>query len=586
MNPDQLSSEAGFLFLREGPRWRIFRHPSKILKAHDAESLEVLLSDVDRHVQAGGEAAGLLRYEAGYAFEPRLAHLISRSFLPPAWFGLYAGSETIDDFDVSDAGPAAIGDGPTAGVLREEYCGNVEAIRSLIEAGDVYQINLTFPLRFHVRGTAWDFFRSLVYAHPTEYAAYINTGSEQIVSLSPELFFRIDENQIAVRPMKGTASRGLSSEEDRGKPAYLLESEKERAENLMIVDLMRNDLGRICRTGSVKTTELFRVEKLPSVWQMTSTVEGELPDGWNISSVLRALFPPGSVTGAPKLRAMECIAELEPQPRGAYTGILGYVAAERAQFSVAIRTVELREGDATMGVGSGITWDSAGPAEWEECAWKAAFLQHRPQEFEIFETLRWEGGYRFPEEHIARMSASAEYFSFPLNEADLRGLLQDTASRFPPGGCRRVRIALSKDGSLRMTHSEFSARPFGRVRLAAQAVSSGDRFLRHKTTMRGLYDREFERAQSEQCDDALFFNERGELTEGCIHNVFVVKKGVWYTPPLRCGLLPGIHRAHYLSEHPEVREQVLTLENLRNADAICLCNSVRGMYTVTLYGAT
>src|SRR6267142_2729152 len=582
MNPDQLSSEAGFLFLREGPRWRVFHRPSKILAAHDLQSLEALLAETDRHVQAGGEAAGLLRYEAGYAFEPRLAHLISRSLLPPAWFGFYAGSETIDDFDVSDAGPAAITDGPIADAVREDYCGKVETIRRLIEEGDVYQINLTFPLRFHAQGTAWGLFRALVRAHPTEYAAYINTGAEQIVSLSPELFFRIDGNRIVVRPMKGTAARGLSSEEDRKKPAYLLESEKERAENLMITDLMRNDLGRICRTGSVETTELFRVEKLPSVWQMTSTVAGELPEEWKISTVLRALFPPGSVTGAPKLRAMECIADLEPQPRGAYTGTLGYVTRERAQFSVAIRTIELQEGKATMGVGSGITWDSVGSAEWEECAWKAAFLRHQPQEFEIFETLRWEDDYMFLEEHIARMSASAEYFGFPLKEADLRKILADTAVMFDPGICWRVRIAVSADGELRIAHSEFSSEPFGRVRLAAQTVSSGDLFLYHKTTMRSLYDREYEGAQAEKCDDALFFNERGELTEGCIHNVFVVRDGGWYTPPLRCGLLPGIYRAHYLAEHPDVREAVLTAKDLRESDAVCLCNSVRGMYQTKL----
>jgi len=581
MNLDQLSAEAGFLFLREGPRWRVFRHPSKVVTAHDVQSLEALLAEVDRHIQAGGEAAGLLRYEAGYAFEPRLTPLISRSLLPLAWFGLYSGSETIDDFDVSGTAPA-ITDGPMAEITREAYCENVETIRSLIEAGDVYQINLTYPLRFRVHGTAWDLFRSLLRGHPTDYAAYINTGAEQIVSLSPELFFRIEEGHMVVRPMKGTAARGLSSEEDRKKPAYLLESEKERAENLMITDLMRNDLGRICRTGSVETTELFRVEKLPSVWQMTSTVAGELPEEWKISTVLRALFPPGSVTGAPKLRAMECIADLEPRPRGAYTGILGYVTGGQAQFSVAIRTIELQKEEATMGVGSGITWDSAASAEWEECAWKAAFIRHQPREFAIFETLRWEDGYKFPDEHIARMFASAEYFDFPLKEYDLRKILADTAVMFDPGICRRVRIAVSADGELRIAHSEFSSEPFGRVRLAAQTVSSGDLFLYHKTTMRSLYDKEYEGAQAEKCDDALFLNERGELTEGCIHNVFVVKDGVWYTPPLRCGLLPGIYRAHYLAEHPDVREAVLTAKDLRESDAVCLCNSVRGMYRTKL----
>ena len=584
MNLIESADEAGFLMLREGPRWRIYRRPQQILTAHDSISLEAMLLEMDRHIQAGGEAAGLLRYEAGYAFEPRLIQLLARAVLPLGWIGLYAQSEIHDDgsFDLPSAAGARIVEGPSASLAGEEYCENVEEIRRLIEAGDVYKINLTYPLHFRVAGTAWELFRALFHAHPTDYAAYLNLGSEQIVSLSPELFFRIEQGSIAVRPMKGTAARGLWSEDDRGKADELRSSEKERAENLMIVDLMRNDLGRICRTGSVKTTSLFHVERLPSVWQMTSTVEGALPAAWKISSVLRALFPPGSVTGAPKLRAMECIADLEPGPRGAYTGILGYVTKERAQFSVAIRTSELRGDVATMGVGSGITWDSVPAAEWEECAWKAAFLQHQRKEFEIFETLLWQGSYVLLEEHVSRMAASAEYFGFRFDQERLRRLLERTAQAFTPAGSQRVRIALAAGGTLQITHSEMTAPRCGRVSLSRRAVSSRDRFLFHKTTIRQLYDEELARAQAAGCDDVLFFNERGELTEGCIHNVFVVKKGAWSTPPVRCGLLPGVYRAKVLREDPDTREEALSLEDLRQADAVYLCNSVRGLYNVNL----
>jgi para-aminobenzoate synthetase/4-amino-4-deoxychorismate lyase len=589
MIPSQFAAETGFLMLREGSRWRVYRQPRRILTARDSISLEAMLEEVDRHVQAGGEAAGLLRYEAGYAFEPRLAPLLARARLPLAWMGLYAGCEILDDdgFPTGAAVPVNIVESPNPSLGRDTYCGNVEAIRRLIEAGDVYQINFTYPLYLQIAGSAWSLFASLFHAHPTAYAAYMNLGSEQIVSLSPELFFRIEGGNIAVRPMKGTAPRGLWSEDDRLKAEELRHSEKERAENLMIVDLMRNDLGRICRTGSVKTPALFEVERLPSVWQMTSTVEGTLPDRWKISGVLRALFPPGSVTGAPKLRAMECIAELEPESRGAYTGILGYIARGKAQFSVAIRTIELRGDTATMGVGSGITWDSVPAAEWDECAWKAAFLRHQRQQFEIFETLLWQEGYTLLEEHVRRMAATAEYFGFPFDEARLRRLLKETAQSFSLEASiskagRRVRAALTASGALQITHSELSATTSGRVGISRHRAASHDRFLFHKTTVRRLYDEEFKRAQAAGYDDVLFFNERGELTEGCIHNVFVVKQGVWSTPPVRCGLLPGVYRAKVLRENPEAREATLTIEDLAQADAIYLCNSVRGIYEVKL----
>jgi para-aminobenzoate synthetase/4-amino-4-deoxychorismate lyase len=382
--------------------------------------------------------------------------------------------------------------------------------------------------------------------------------------------------------MKGTAPRGLGSEDDRLKAEELRHSEKERAENLMIVDLMRNDLGRICRTGSVRTPALFEVERLPSVWQMTSTVKGGLPEDWKISSILHALFPPGSVTGAPKLRAMECIAELEPGPRGAYTGILGYIARGKAQFSVAIRTIELRGVTATMGVGSGITWDSVPAAEWDECAWKAAFLHHQRQQFEIFETLLWQDGYTLLEEHIRRMAESAEYFGFAFSEERLRTMLETAAETLPRGRSWRLRAVLARDGKLELKHSPLEDRRFGRVLLAREAVSSRDTFLYHKTTMRQRYDKELARAQAAGCDDALFFNERGELTEGCIHNVFIVKNGEWHTPPARSGLLPGVYRAHRLAEHPGIRETVLTIDDLHLAEAVYLCNSVRGIYEVKL----
>ena len=387
---------------------------------------------------------------------------------------------------------------------------------------------------------------------------------------------------IVVKPMKGTADRGLTLEDDVRRAEALRVSEKNRAENVMIVDLMRNDLGRICSNGSVKTTRLFEVERFPSVWQMTSTIEGHLREECTPDSVIRALFPSGSVTGAPKIRAMQLISALETTPRGVYTGSIGYFAPHQAQFNVAIRTAVLRGTEGLLGVGGGITYDSSSPDEWKESQSKAAFLTQDAPDFKIIETMRWDGEYRLLDEHLERMRGSAEYFGFCFEERAAREALDEIVPQF---GDRphRVRLLLAQDGSLELDPGEIiDVAPFGRVRLSAETVLSSDRFLYHKTTRRKLYNDELAAARAAQCDDALFFNERGELTEGAIHNVFVVNGALWRTPAIACGVLPGTYRAFILKTRRNVREDVLTLDDLVRADAIYLCNSVRGMFPVRL----
>lgn len=577
----QAAAQPGFALLRDGSSWRLYRDPIEILVASDPDSLAASLRRVEEHVQRGGEAAGLLRYEAGYALEPRLCPLLANADGPLAWFGLYANCTILPDlaFPADDASFSI--DHLRLAITREKYCRKIAEIRQLIEAGEVYQINFTTRVQFETQCSAWELFCALCRRHPVPYAGFLNVGDEQIVSLSPELFFQIENGRITVRPMKGTAPRGRTLEEDIAAGEALRVDEKNRAENVMIVDLMRNDLGRICRTGTVKTPKLFDVERYPSVWQMTSTVEGELTEGCAIESIVRALFPSGSVTGAPKIRAMEHIAALEASPRRAYTGAIGFFAPRRSCFNVAIRTVTLQGQSGTMGVGGGITHGSSAPAEWEECQWKAAFLTQSQPEFEILETTLWEGEYRLLEAHLARMRESAEYFGFRFNEQNIRKALEDLASRFTRAP-QRVRITLAQDGTLEIEHRDYRDQRFGRVRISNRRVSSNDRFLYHKTTNRRLYDEEFSAAQKAKCDDALFFNEKGELTEGAIHNVFVVKDGVWRTPPVSCGLLPGTARAQTLRERPDACEAILILDDLLHADGIYLCNSVRGVYPVEL----
>jgi para-aminobenzoate synthetase / 4-amino-4-deoxychorismate lyase len=581
-NVAQASESAGFVALREEGRWRIYTEPIEILMADDPESLDSLLRRIDSHVSDGGEAAGFLTYEAGIALEPRLRPLLPAPATTLAWFGLYDRCEVMNGEEFLRVCTEPSLQGPHLAISREEYCGKVKEIRELIADGEIYQINFTDRLKFGFSGRPWGLFATLCAEHPTPYPAFVNTGIEQVLSHSPELFFRIQGRRIVVQPMKGTAPRGLTATQDRQRAMELQQSEKERAENVMIVDLMRSDLGRICTTGSVQTTKLFEATRFSSLWQMTSTIEGELLNDWTIGSVMRALFPSGSVTGAPKIRAMEHIARLESARRGIYTGAIGFVAKDSTQFSVAIRTSVLRAGEGAMGVGSGITYDSVPEREWEECAWKCGFLTRRAPRFKLFETILWHEAYVLLERHVARMASSAEYFGFEFDRLEVDAQLCAAASQFAPGEKWRVKISLDRKSHVEVASARVSDERNGRVMIAERRTFSEDYFLFHKTTHRPIYDQALADARAAECDDALFFNEHDELTEGAIHNVFLVKNGVWLTPAERSGLLPGTYRAEFLAEHPGAREEILRREDLFQADAIFLCNSVRGMYEVKL----
>ncbi len=575
----QYARHSGFVLLRDGSSWRLYRDPKEILVATDVESLKQSLSRIEQHVKHGGEAAGVLRYEAGYALEPRLQPLLKRASGPLAWFGLYKTCTICKGLSFLEDAPDTLLHASKPSIGRSKYYAKLAAIRRLIQAGEVYQINFTTRVRLKPKYGAWKLFGALFRRHPVPYAAFLNTGAEQIVSLSPELFFQIDREHIAVKPMKGTAPRGRLLEDDMVSAEELRASPKNRAENVMIVDLMRNDLGRICRTGSVKTPKLFEVERYSTLWQMTSTVEGELIEGCTVESIVRALFPSGSVTGAPKIRAMEHIATLEDSPRGVYTGAIGFFAPRRAGFSVAIRTIALHKKNGTMGVGGGITYGSVASTEWEECQWKAAFLVQSQPDFKILETMYWMHTYRFLDAHLKRMKDSAAYFGFRFEERRARGELQKLATRFRMAP-QRVRLTLSKEGDMEITHADYIAERFGRVGISSKRVSSQDRFLFHKTTNRSMYEQELAVARKRKLDDVLFFNEKGELTEGTIHNVFLVKGNVWRTPAVACGLLPGVFRARILKKRPNSCEAILSLADLKNADAVYLCNSVRGLFKV------
>ncbi len=533
--------------------------------------------------------AGYLSYEAGYSFvdlDPP-----ESSDRPLAWFGVYDRPHLVAPADV-EKGLSTLGEtSPVQDVKlavdRSAYIDSIKAIRGHIHDGDVYQINYTAPVHFRYSGDPRALYRRLRHRQRVPYAAYLNVGGTQILSCSPELFFRREGDRVVTRPMKGTIRRGRTLAEDRVLQEELSTDPKNRAENLMIVDLLRNDLSVCCRPGSVQVPELYTTESYETVIQMTSTVEGRLRADRGIDDVFRALFPCGSITGAPKRRAMRLIRRLETGPRGVYCGAIGMVGPEdTAVFSVPIRTAVLNQEEGRMGVGSGIVWDSTPHAEYDECQLKAQFLTTHmdsqsttEEDFQLIETMRFDG-VRIPllDRHVSRLAQSAAYFSFPFDEARFRRRVKAATLGHDMERLLKVRATLDRWGRIDVTTYPLREDGEGpwRLMLAEERADRDDPAFYHKTTKRGVYDRALSSAQDQGCDEAILRNHDGEITEGTYTNFFVRKGTSLWTPPVECGLLPGIYRDYVLEEEPQAQERVLTLEDLAAADAFYCCNAVRG----------
>jgi para-aminobenzoate synthetase/4-amino-4-deoxychorismate lyase len=469
-------------------------------------------------------------------------------------------------------------------IARDEYCAKVEAIQNYIASGDTYQVNYTTKALFEYSGTPAALYAALQTRQRVPYAAFINAGEQRILSFSPELFFRLQDGRITTRPMKGTAPRGRTLAEDEQIKNRLRDDPKNRSENVMIVDLLRNDIGKIAQIGSVHVDELFAVEKYETLFQMTSTVSGTLRRGTTLCGIFQAIFPSGSVTGAPKCRTMQIIQELEGAARGVYTGAIGYFSPNGdAVFSVPIRTIVLEGNSGEVGVGSGIVADSVPAEEYEECLLKMAFLTCSQSDFQLLESLRWDGQYHFLRQHLDRLKSSAEYFDIPFGESQVVSALEQNQSHLRVGCTYKVRLLLDAAGEASIENAPLDVqREGGTVMLSPVRSSSLNKFLYHKTTHRELYERLYADARRQGHADAVFLNERGEVTEGARNNVFVELAGKLCTPPVECGLLPGVYRQHILESEPRAPESVLTLEDLKSADAIYLCNSVRGFRQVRL----
>lgn len=543
--------------------WFAGRNLVRTLRADSASDVDAVIEGVESAASEGLTCAGFLAYEAFGS--PRT---------PLAWFQCFESFEPVH-FPFGDrlSTPKMW----RSSVSEDEFVQNIGKIKKYMESGDTYQVNYTFRLRSH-ESDARALMARMVAAQPDCYGAYFDTGELVVCSVSPEMFLTIDGDAISTRPMKGTRSRGRTQETDEAMIDELVKSEKERAENLMIVDMARNDLGRIAEVGTVRTPKLFTVETHKTLHQLTSEVHAK--SSATLLDIFKATFPPASITGAPKVRTMEIIDELETSSRGVYTGCIGVVGPGRkAVFSVAIRTATLSDGVAEYGVGAGIVWDSDAKSEWEECLLKGAVLGAIPPDTRLIETMRYEAesGYFLLDRHIKRLISSAEQLGFVCDEASVRAHLSLLKEQML-APVHRVRLLLSSDGTVETEHAPLSeVQKTINVGLKRNAVRSDDPLLRHKTTQRSVF--EIALAEFPDCDDVILINERGELTEGCKSNLLVKLDGQWFTPPVECGLLPGTLRQEML-EKAELKERVMKLADLRRAEDIQLVNSVRGRQKV------
>jgi para-aminobenzoate synthetase/4-amino-4-deoxychorismate lyase len=520
-------------------------------------------------------------YEAAAGLDPQLPGGSAPAADPPlVWFGLCEEPERVESLaPPADAGPPPAPWRPDW--TDDEHARAVARVREHIAAGETYQCNLTDRLRSTVAGDPEALYARLALAQRGAHNAYLDLGRHVVASASPELFFEWAGDVVRTRPMKGTAPRGRTTAEDREQSRRLRSSSKEQAENLMIVDLLRNDLGRVAEVGSVVVDELFALERYPTVWQMTSQVSARVPAGTDLPDLFRALFPCGSVTGAPKRRTMQLIAALEPTPRGVYCGAVGLVAPPsapfRARFNVAIRTVvvDRTTGQAVYGAGGGITWGSEAARERAELHAKAAVLTHDVTEHRLLETLAFAPaeGLRSIDGHLARMADSADWAGFAFDPvAALESVRRAVAGRTEPA---RVRVLLSRDGEVDVELEAMppaGARPV-RLALDDDPVDATDPWLQHKSTRRDVY---LTRAlRHPEADDVVLVNEHGELTETTTANLALRIGGRWWTPPTTSGCLPGVERARLL-ELGHLSERVLSVHDLHDAEQLAVLNSLRG----------
>lgn len=547
-----------------------------VISAYCIEDIIPALKEMESRCDEGFTAIGFVAYEAAAAFGLP-CFVPDNSDIPLVWFGMLSNS-AIEMINTNPSPPNCLSrtPSPTIEIPFEHYKENINKIKNQIAKGYTYQVNYTCKASFQWNKPSFELFLSLFQTQPVPYAMYLNAETFSVLSLSPELFVERRGRSIKSKPMKGTIKRGRYLQEDEMLARQLLNSEKDRAENIMIVDMVRNDLGRICEFGSVSTNNLLKIEKYHTIFQMTSEINGTLKKNINLIDILGAVFPAASITGAPKVQTMNIIKKLEYKPRGIYCGCAGIIHPNRdCVFNVAIRTLSGVNGSYQLGIGGGIVWDSKIENEYKEIKLKSKFISEKHENFSLIETFRLnnKGILLFIDEHLKRLEQSAYYWDFQFNEKALMESMDRYIENLDEYDLA-IRIELHPDGRLSITHRELTQVPsVVKIKMASKRIDSTNRFFYHKTTNRSLYNDELKELRSLGYFDSIFLNEKGHFTEGCITNLFYKMGSCWFTPPINDGLLPGVWR-HYYKENVQAVERSLTMDDLEWIETLKVGNSV------------
>lgn len=577
----------------------LFLKNQKSVFIQNENDIEKKLNLIDKLIEQGFQGFGLINYEFGYLLEQKLVHLLNNNsenllsfffFNENNIFKIKSNRINLNyDFKAADYKISDL----KLNTTQKSYINSIDKIKHYIEIGDTYQVNYTIKSKFNFSGNIISFFKNLIFNQSAEFIAFINLANQIIISLSPELFFSIKKNVLLVKPMKGTIERGINLYEDEINKSILINSAKDKAENIMIVDLLRNDLGKISEFNSVKTISLFNIEKYESIYQMTSTIKSKLKKNNKFSEILKNIFPSGSITGAPKIRTMEINKSLEKENRNIYTGSIGLFVRDKIVFNVAIRTLEIDKNNnkTELGLGSGIIWDSVPVSEFSEVKLKGKFLINQQNYFEIFESVlfcvsskgdnfdipsREEGKLFLWKEHLERLRKTANYFLFVFDEKKINNQIKKVINKLDCSHKYKLKIELNKSGKIKIEVEKISEELNNLIVIVSKKIiNSKNVFQYFKTTNRKLYDSELNKYKRKGFDEVIFLNEKGEVAEGSITNIFIKKNDIYLTPPINSGILSGVYRKYFLVKNPNSREMKLSLQDLINADEIILVNSVR-----------
>lgn len=569
---------------KENKKSFLFSDVVEILKFRPQDSVDSFFRKIENYLDNGLWVAGYFCYEFGYFLEDSLKNLQEKNNAPLAWFLVTKSPQEIKiKDDINQFREDFLIKNIKTNITKKEYKNKIEKIKYFLKEGDTYQTNFTFKMNFDFKGNFLNLYNCLRGSQPTSYAALIKPDEDNtFLSFSPELFMKINENKITTKPMKGTISRDKDSQRDKNKARQFAKSKKIKAENLMITDLLRNDLGRISK--KVKVPKLFSIEKYRTLYQMTSTIEAKIDKKKKLEDIFTSLFPCGSVTGAPKIKTMKIIKGLEKEPRGIYTGAIGYISPKKkACFNVAIRTIEINKTKGKLGVGGGILYDSKKESEYREALLKADFFTKLQKPPKLIETILWskDKGFWLLGLHLRRLEKSCEFFSFPFNPERIKKKLKEKITKSKTDIKLRLLINASGQIAVFAKRVEKTNLPV-KAKVNQKRIDSSNIYLYHKTTKRDFYNQARKKAAAKGFFETIFFNQKNELTEGTITNIFIKKKKKLYTPQLSCGLLPGVLRQHLLKKNKAV-EKILYRRDLEKADKIYVGNSVRGLVPIKLY---